>query len=454
MIFAVNTLEVSGDNKKTERGRSFVLNQNDCAFKRPTSVYIATTTGEPNEASSDAHTEDYIPLETATPAPTPTSTFPDQCSQPSLQPPNLIEKLNDKEKEAVKEIGFGGFLSLQVDMIPRKSVVWLRISEHDVYMTLAPTKGPLEVTKAKSETNSSTQVDRGEEFKRNFIVFAMSTCINGNQRGELCYLYRVVFKVRTFKRQFPTLRGWTNDKMKSKEEQEFEVSFSNGVLKDRLDETKMPDEAQAIHEEEPSNVTPKPAAEAEHDTVRSKVKALLEDAKKVSNETITNTRVWHGLGLSREENEPTATQIFIREAEHQEKSVAPATRVVIRELDVDVPLRDVQEASHVGIGKAIMEEVSRRLRMRFMQYSTMQVPTEAQGDSVAPVTGIVIRELDANVPMQRHYGGSVNKTNNEVHAIQLHVSANSFVARVIVVDYYSSFSSKECLRDRQVLALR
>ena len=35
MIFAMNTRAVSGpkDNKKTERGRSFVLNQKDCAFK-------------------------------------------------------------------------------------------------------------------------------------------------------------------------------------------------------------------------------------------------------------------------------------------------------------------------------------------------------------------------------------------------------------------------------------
>ncbi|KAJ8423981.1 hypothetical protein Cgig2_030082 [Carnegiea gigantea] len=55
---------------------------------------------------------------------------------------------------------------------------------------------------------------------------------------------------------------------------------------------------------------------------------------------------------------------------------------------------------------------------------------------------------------QRHYGGSVNKTNNEVHGIQQHASANSFVARVIVVDHYSPFSSKECLRDRHVLAFR
>ncbi|KAJ8434379.1 hypothetical protein Cgig2_014226 [Carnegiea gigantea] len=235
-----------------------------------------------------------------------------------------------------------------------------------------------------------SKVDGGEEFKRNFTVFVVSSCINGNQRGEvnylLCFLDRVVFKVRTVKCQFPTLRGWTNDK-------------------DCLDETEKPDEAQVVHEEEPSNATPKAAAQAEHDTVQSKIKALLEDAKKVSNEIITNTRVLAGViteleklvpeahaslktvriiavqtatdalfaettlpgkstsnkpvlspdpyesedfslaveviknvGLSEEENERTATHLFIREAEHEEESVTPATGVVIRELDVDVPL--------------------------------------------------------------------------------------------------------------------
>ncbi|KAJ8423235.1 hypothetical protein Cgig2_013487 [Carnegiea gigantea] len=386
-------------------------------------------------------------------------------------------------------------------MIPGKLAVWLvrnvdtclcslplthgrfRVTEHDVYMTLALPKGPF----------------------------------------ELCYLDRVIFKVRTVKHQFPTLRGWTNDKVKSREEQEFQ---------------------------EPSNATPE-ATEAEHHTVRSKIKALLEDAKKVSNEIITNTRVLAGviteleklvpeahaslkrvrtiavqtitatlfvettllgkskitkpvfspdpyesedfllaidaiekqfltsqkskhhfpqftpqsfnLGLSQADNEPTATHLFMHEAQHEEETeeTAPATGVVIRELDVNVPLRNVQETSYVGKGEPIMEEVSRRPRTRSMQCSSMQVPTEPQGDSVAPATGIMIRELDANVPLsklcwqrQRHYGGSVNETNNEVHGIQQHASANSFVTRVIVVDHYSSFSSKECLRDRHILAFR
>ncbi|KAJ8444799.1 hypothetical protein Cgig2_014988 [Carnegiea gigantea] len=161
----------------------------------------------------------------------------------------LIEKLNDKQKEAIKEIGFGSFLYLKVDMIPGKLALQLvcnfntcscslplthgrlRVTEHDVYMTLALPKGLLE---------------------------------------------------------FPTLRGWTNDKIKSREEQEFEVGFGKGALEDRLDEAEVPNEAQKVHEEEPSNATPELAAEAEHDIELSKIKALLKDAKKASNEIITN----------------------------------------------------------------------------------------------------------------------------------------------------------------------
>ncbi|KAJ8421372.1 hypothetical protein Cgig2_025255 [Carnegiea gigantea] len=469
----------------------------------------------------------------------------------------LIEKLNDKQKEVVKEIGFGGFLHLQLDMIPGKLAVWLvrnfdtcsyslplthgrfKVTEHDVYMTLALPKGPF----------------------------------------ELCYLDRVVFKVRTVKHQFPTLRGWTNDKVKLRKEQEFHVGFGNGALEDSLDETERPAEAEVVHEEEPSNATPE-AAEAEHHTVWSKMKALLEDAKKVSNEIITNTHVLAGviigleklvpeahaslkrvrtiavqtttaalfgettlsgkskitkpvlspdpyesedfllavdaidkqfltsqkskhhfpqftplsfsLGLSQVENEPTATHLFMHEAHHEEETeeTAPATRVVIRELDVDVPLQNVQETSYVGKGKAIMEEVLKRPRTRSMQCSSMQVPTESQGDSVAPATGIVIRELDANVPLrdvlEASYVGkgkgimeevSTRRTTRSMvsnstqvptvesnHAMKpqyggqrtpctflsYYSGAWIFVTRVIVVDHYSSFSSKECLRDRHI----
>ncbi|KAJ8428365.1 hypothetical protein Cgig2_015883 [Carnegiea gigantea] len=193
----------------------------------------------------------------------------------------LIEKLNDKQKEAVKEIGFGSFLYLR-----------FRVIERDVYMALALPKGPLEVIEANNETNSSTefetllkqwreqwperdgvpefgemvemicsQLDGGEDLKRNFVLFVVSTCTNGNQRG---------------------------------------------AFKDLLDEIEVPDEAQEVHEEEPSNATPEPATEAEHDSTRSKIKALLEDAKKVSNEIITNSHVLAGVMTELEKLVPKA----------------------------------------------------------------------------------------------------------------------------------------------------
>jgi len=60
--------------------------------------------------------------------------------------------------------------------------------------------------------------------------------------------------------------------VKSREEQEFQVSFGNDTLEDYLDEAERPAEAQVVHEEEPSNATPEATAEAEHNTVRSKMK--------------------------------------------------------------------------------------------------------------------------------------------------------------------------------------
>ncbi|KAJ8442009.1 hypothetical protein Cgig2_033773 [Carnegiea gigantea] len=66
---------------------------------------------------------------------------------------------------------------------------------------------------------------------------------------------------------------------------------SKGALEDRLNNTKVPNEGQEVHEERTSSATPEPTAEAEHDTVQSKIKAFLEDAKKASNEIITNSRV-------------------------------------------------------------------------------------------------------------------------------------------------------------------
>ncbi|KAJ8427847.1 LOW QUALITY PROTEIN: hypothetical protein Cgig2_008291 [Carnegiea gigantea] len=418
------------------------------------SMYIGNTSNS-NEGLSDAHTEEFIPLQIATLTLTSSSIFPTQCVEDGTQaapldsqanraykdvdmgdtPPmteeqkggqgcnyNPIDKQTNErklrqknstiechprveQKEVVKEIGFGGFLNLLVDMITGKLALWLvwsfdtcscslplahnrlRVTEHDVYMILALPKGPL----------------------------------------------------KTIEDQFPTLGGWTNDKIKSREEEEFEVGFGKSALDDRLDETKVPDEAQEVHEEELSNATPNPLLNLNmklHNQRLSCIhyltpkiisfdQALLEDGK-VSNEIITNSRALAGvmtelekllpnshallkrarttaiqttsdalfahitllgnsksttpvlspdsyepkgflleveaikkqflsaqkskhdfpqftlpsfsLCITQEENQPITTKIFIHEPEPQEENDAPGTGVVIRELDADVPI--------------------------------------------------------------------------------------------------------------------
>ncbi|KAJ8420657.1 hypothetical protein Cgig2_021602 [Carnegiea gigantea] len=276
MIFAVNNpkSKQSQGQQKDRKGKKLRTQPKGLCVqgnsKRPISVYIATTV-DCNEASSDAHTEEYIPLGIATPTPTSTSAFPTQCSQPSLQPPNV---------------------NIQIDV---------------------------EASPLDSQQGTHRDCDMGD-------TPAMT-------RGQ----ERVVAL------------------------------------------------AQEVHEEEPSNATPEPTAEAKHDTTRPKIK----DAKKASNEIITDSRVLAGVMTELEMLVPeahtslkrvktiavktttnalfvettlpgkskSATPILLPDSyeseEHQEKSVAPAIGSVIRELDVEVPMRDVQEASYAGKGKAI-----------------------------------------------------------------------------------------------------
>ncbi|KAJ8421403.1 hypothetical protein Cgig2_000438 [Carnegiea gigantea] len=49
--------------------------------------------------------------------------------------------------------------------------------------------------------------------------------------GLLCYLDHVVFKLRSVPRQFPTLRGWTNEDIKFRAEKEFELIRRKKLIK-------------------------------------------------------------------------------------------------------------------------------------------------------------------------------------------------------------------------------
>ena len=148
----------------------------------------------------------------------------------------VIEYLNDKRKEAVRDIRWG-FLHVEANMVPGKLELWLvrnfdtyscslpltdgsmRLTEHDVHVTLGLPKDLLEAVKPKNERNVNVelasllnhwkqqwpecdsipkceevidmmrgQVDGGEHFRRNFIMLVVSTCLRGRQRGEVNYL--------------------------------------------------------------------------------------------------------------------------------------------------------------------------------------------------------------------------------------------------------------------------
>ncbi|KAJ8421869.1 LOW QUALITY PROTEIN: hypothetical protein Cgig2_016479 [Carnegiea gigantea] len=177
--------------------------------------------------------------------------FNNQMSPKGLQ--QLIENLNNKQKEVVKEIDFRSFLHLQAGMILGKLALWLnfnnfscslplangriRLTEHDVHMTLGFAKGPL----------------------------------------ELCYLYRVAFKLRSMPSQFLALRGWTNDEIKSRAGQNLVLGFGRCCLEDTLDNTTVTEEKEEVNEEERCTKSIEDEAKAEYQIGVSKVKTLYQD---------------------------------------------------------------------------------------------------------------------------------------------------------------------------------
>jgi len=93
------------------------------------------------------------------------------------------------------------------------------VTEHDVHLTLGLLTGPLEVVELENEITATVefrsllnswkrqwpkddnipkcgeliemiqgQVDGCEDFRRNFIMFVVSTCLCGNQSGEANYM--------------------------------------------------------------------------------------------------------------------------------------------------------------------------------------------------------------------------------------------------------------------------
>ncbi|KAJ8421086.1 LOW QUALITY PROTEIN: hypothetical protein Cgig2_010320 [Carnegiea gigantea] len=247
----------------------------------------------------------------------------------------LIQSLNDKQKEGIREIGFRGFLHLQADIILEKMVVWLvrnfdmcscsvplangrmRVTEHDVHVTLGLPTGPFEVVELENEIYTTVefksllnrwkqqwpechsipkggeiidmiQVDGAKDFRRKFVIFVVSTCLRGKKKWRsqlhdtkcLCYLDRVVFK----------LRGWTNDGIKDRVRQESITGFGRGYLEDTLDKTSMTDEEEQVNEKEHHSKGVEDEGKAEDQTRISKVKALFRDGRTVIDLIITSSR--------------------------------------------------------------------------------------------------------------------------------------------------------------------
>ncbi|KAK9732838.1 hypothetical protein RND81_04G026100 [Saponaria officinalis] len=136
----------------------------------------------------------------------------------------IKDNLSDQQLQAIKEMGFEGLLQIQTDIVPGQLVYWLAsdfvtyksslmdgqlpIQDIDIKIALGIPIGPRVVDEAvfgdKSEefcsavekwklqyekdkrieskdilSKMKTQRDGGEEFKRNFIVYIVSTFLGG-----------------------------------------------------------------------------------------------------------------------------------------------------------------------------------------------------------------------------------------------------------------------------------
>ncbi|KAJ8432427.1 hypothetical protein Cgig2_016057 [Carnegiea gigantea] len=251
----------------------------------------------------------------------------------------LIERLDYEQWTAAMETGFGGFLSVRTSTIPKDLATWLlqkfdpasntlklsdnrvlEITEEDVHATLALPMGQLEVQVASTcePKNEYTKLleqwrirwnlgrtgspkvgkmvdrildrgDYGDEFKRDFVLYIISTCIIGSMNGDaffrilkslvdvnqivkynwcafllrclndtvvewkqnrtryfrgpllflmLFYLDRVEFRGKRCKdRWFPTAIHWTTDavEQRNKDEKEFPGEYGRGKTIDRID---------------------------------------------------------------------------------------------------------------------------------------------------------------------------------------------------------------------------
>ncbi|KAK9756449.1 hypothetical protein RND81_01G098400 [Saponaria officinalis] len=204
------------------------------------------------------------------------------------------ENPSNEQLEAIKNIGFGGLLQIQTDTIPGQLAYWLAssfdpykcslmdeqlpIQDVDIHIALGIPIGPRVVNEAihndkseefarevekwqlqyekdkKIETKGiiakmKQQRDGGEDFKRNFIVYIVSTFLGGlkSSIASLKILktltnvddiphYNWFFKSRTVPRTFPTISSWSKESINDriKEEKKFTKTFGKGFVDSRM----------------------------------------------------------------------------------------------------------------------------------------------------------------------------------------------------------------------------
>ncbi|KAJ8422870.1 hypothetical protein Cgig2_010270 [Carnegiea gigantea] len=223
----------------------------------------------------------------------------------------------DEQKRDITELGFAFLLTLKVDKIPSRLARWLvqnfdtcrravklasneelRSSEEDVYLTMGFPRGTKPVQEAKkSDKGEYTRVldewkaqwagalpkthqvlsqmknqrQGGDMFKRNFIVYVVTTLVKGQQtlcindffRSAnvllyLCYVDRVMCKKGMISKEFLILANWTSKDLWAQINFELEScqGFGKGIEDDRI---KAPDTPSLYIQEEEADIKAKKA---------------------------------------------------------------------------------------------------------------------------------------------------------------------------------------------------
>ncbi|KAJ8431033.1 hypothetical protein Cgig2_022975 [Carnegiea gigantea] len=201
---------------------------------------------------------------------------------------SFLPSISDEQKRDIIELRFEFLLTLRVDKIPsrlakllvenfdtcRRAVKLasndeLRIIEEDIYLTMGFPRGSTPVQEAKKSDKGEytwvldewkdqwrgvlpktqqvlaqmkNQRQESDLFKRNFIVYVVSTLIKGKQTWKLCYVDCVMYKKRKIGREFPILANWTSKDLWTRMNFELESyqGFGKGIENDVIKASEIP----------------------------------------------------------------------------------------------------------------------------------------------------------------------------------------------------------------------